>query len=333
MWLPAQKNAKLHSQSTWLVQLIVAQTMCVSMTFAHALGSKVVQWFVRVSIHVCGCFLCFLGFRYMAPHRHGISPRLLPGEPWGRKKLCRLKTRKRAFVTLSALAWVSQATLLCSVAPPSPLVLVAHKGRQHRLNRPLRRSLDVLHSLEGYESLLDAEVATDVATAATLNAASDIVAQSSETKDSRISSARVLRYAIFGSLDGFAGHHWFEALDAAPKTGDLVLDTVAKVLADSLLYTPCWCVAFLMVMAILEGRGLQAGVAEVQRDFLELLRGNYGFTLPFVALIYALAPVSGGLLCGIDSGLHHSSQSLGQRTSTKFETSSNLGKVEFVSPE
>ena len=58
------------------------------------------------------------------------------------------------------------------------------------------------------------------------------------------------------------------------------------------------------VMAVLEGRGLRAGVAEagrsklklflaslssssqssmpqVQRDFLELLRGNYGFTLPF----------------------------------------------------
>jgi len=83
-----------------------------------------------------------------------------------------------------------------------------------------------------------------------------------DREDSRISSARVLRYAIFGSLDGFAGrdclgwwldvtrrdctvapcgwhdwkatasaaqhecrkpsgHHWFEALDAAPKTGDL----------------------------------------------------------------------------------------------------------------
>ena len=85
---------------------------------------------------------------------------------------------------------------------------------------------------------------------------------STDREDSRISSARVLRYAIFGSLDGFAGrdclgwwldvtrrdctvapcgwhdwkatasaaqhecrkpsgHHWFEALDAAPKTGDL----------------------------------------------------------------------------------------------------------------
>lgn len=233
----------------------------------------------------------------MALHRHSISHRLLRGESWSRKKLVRLKTRKRAFATLSALAWVSQVSLLFCVVPLSTLVHVTHKDSQHRSKRSQRRSFDALHSLEGYESLLDAEVATDVATAATLNAASDIVAQSSETKDSRISSARVLRYAIFGSLDGFAGHHWFEALDAAPKTGDLVLDTVAKVLADSLLYTPCWCVAFLMVMAVLEGRGLQAGVAEVQRDFLELLRGNYGFTLPFVALIYALAPVRYQVAC------------------------------------
>ena len=28
-----------------------------------------------------------------------------------------------------------------------------------------------------------------------------------DREDSRISSARVLRYAIFGSLDGFAGRH------------------------------------------------------------------------------------------------------------------------------
>ena len=128
------------------------------------------------------------------------------------------------------------------------------------------------------------------------------------------------------------------------------------------------------VMAVLEGRGLQAGVAEagpsklklflaslpsscqtnvpqVQRDFLELLRGNYGFTLPFelaqdscncIALSYVAqhyvlgidwgcpdicsgsrqasclgvtsfllfyspaVQVSGGLLCGIGSGLHTS---------------------------
>ncbi|CAJ1438721.1 unnamed protein product [Effrenium voratum] len=127
----------------------------------------------------------------------------------------------------------------------------------------------------------------DVATAATLNAASDT--------DRKPCAARVLRYMGFGSLDGFAGHHWFEALDMLPKH-DSVIDTAQKVLADSLVYTPCWCACFLFVMAVLEGRAAEA-ISEVRKDFWELLTGNYGLTLPFVALIYGCSPVRYQVAC------------------------------------
>mmetsp|Transcript_42378 Transcript_42378/g.79010 ORF Transcript_42378/g.79010 Transcript_42378/m.79010 type:complete len:277 (+) Transcript_42378:36-866(+) len=158
----------------------------------------------------------------------------------------------------------------------------------------------VEYALEGYENLLETQsLGTDVATAAFLNSASDTVAQLSEMRQDgkSFSAARSLRYGMFGSMDGFAGHYWFQALDAAPKSGIEVVDTLSKVLADSALYTPCWCVLFLFVMAIFEGRGAEAGLAEVRRDFWDLLKGNYGITLPFVALIYGLAPARYQVAC------------------------------------
>ena len=72
-----------------------------------------------------------------------------------------------------------------------------------RRPRSARRCLG-LEALDGYERLMEAEpVATDVATAALLNGASDAVAQASEAREK--SAWRVLRYVAFGSLDGFAG--------------------------------------------------------------------------------------------------------------------------------
>ncbi|CAE7758942.1 MKK1 [Symbiodinium necroappetens] len=180
-------------------------------------------------------------------------------------------------------------------------------ARRHRQRSVYCRAMPELQSVaesawQGYESLLDSQgLATDVATAAVLNSASDVVAQLSEMQreDGRVIRAeRALRYAAFGSMDGCAGHYWFTVLDTTlPRSGDDVVDTVAKVLADSAVYTPCWCVAFLFVMAVLEGRGPRTGVLEVRRDFWSLLKGNYGITLPFVALIYGLAPVRYQVAC------------------------------------
>eukprot|EP00913_Durusdinium_trenchii_P018507 g17389.t1 len=55
-------------------------------------------------------------------------------------------------------------------------------------------------------------------------------------------------------------------------------------------------------MAILEGRGVQAGISEVRRDFVDLLRGNYGFTLPFeLALVTTASARSQCALPGLNS--------------------------------
>ncbi|CAE8583037.1 unnamed protein product [Polarella glacialis] len=183
---------------------------------------------------------------------------------------------------------------------------------------------------ESYEFLLDSHgLLTNIVTAATLSAASDGVAQVTEAARARSAAApppgtegpgggsravsatgsnnnnnnsnsnnnqfnlgRTLRYAAFGFYDGFADHHWIQFLDSTlPKTGSGILDTALKVLSDSVVYTPCWCIVFLFAMAVMDGRSARAAVQEVKRDFVELLRGNYGLTLPFVVLIYGWVPV------------------------------------------
>ncbi|CAK9003647.1 Mitogen-activated protein kinase kinase 1, partial [Durusdinium trenchii] len=164
------------------------------------------------------------------------------GAPQGRS-LSRKVCRRSSICCLGVFIWMQIYLQISFVL----------SGKERDSSRLSRRSFgsDVQlvfeSSIEGYEQLLDSQgLVTDVATAAVLNAASDSVAQLSEDdEDFRV--LRVLRYATFGSLDGFAGHHWFEALDSLPKIGNPVMDTAVKVLADSLLYTPCWCAAFLLV--------------------------------------------------------------------------------------
>eukprot|EP00931_Biecheleriopsis_adriatica_P006291 TRINITY_DN107708_c0_g1_i1.p1 TRINITY_DN107708_c0_g1~~TRINITY_DN107708_c0_g1_i1.p1 ORF type:complete len:290 (+),score=63.27 TRINITY_DN107708_c0_g1_i1:51-872(+) len=233
------------------------------------------------------------------------------GASGSRRRPCR-RWPAAVFVISSAAAVASLRRTLGSGTCFSCRSVLCVDRRRHaqdckystRLER--RASLDALQqaaadAFERYESLLDSEgVLVDVATAAALNAASDVVAQGTEAmertgmeKDADgFSVSRTLRYGAFGSLDGFAGHHWFETLDAVlPRSGNDVADTALKVLADSLLYTPCWCVTFLAAMALMEGRGPKEAATEVRRDFVELLKGNYGITLPFVALIYGSVPV------------------------------------------
>lgn len=150
----------------------------------------------------------------------------------------------------------------------------------------------------GYEDLLETQgLVTDIATASSTVVISDTIAQTAEQwRDDApakgFSPGRAARYAAFGTVDGFASHNWFVAIDAAlPKTDTWAVDTLLKVAADSTVYTPSWCLVFLTMMALLEGRGFAGAARDVQRDYFDLLRGNYGLTLPFVALIYGVVPV------------------------------------------
>lgn len=63
---------------------------------------------------------------------------------------------------------------------------------------------------------------------------------------------RTKRFALFGIVDGAFGHNWFLILDYFIK-GNQNVDVFYKVVADTTIFTPIWCVWFLVVMGLLEG--------------------------------------------------------------------------------
>lgn len=145
-----------------------------------------------------------------------------------------------------------------------------------------------------YEALAETNsLATDVATASGINVVSDVAAQTvaSRREGGRLDSARTARFATFGLFDGAVSHGWFLGLDAVVGESDGSLAvTVAKVVADALVYTPFFCAWFLSAFVVLEGKSVRTIPSVVREDFWELALGNYGFFLPITGLVYGYVP-------------------------------------------
>ena len=148
-------------------------------------------------------------------------------------------------------------------------------------------------------------VLSDSVAVACSYAVSDTLAQLTERRlakangaEGRFDAARTQRLALFGIADGAFYHTWFVVLDGLIGDGQGAIQTLSKTAADTMVYTPIWCAWFLLAMAVLESRDLQAVPANLRRvpsiwrsDWQELLRGTVGFFLPFTAVLYGLVPL------------------------------------------
>lgn len=67
-------------------------------------------------------------------------------------------------------------------------------------------------------------------------------------------------------------------------------ETLVKVAADQLVYTPLFCVWFLAAFVVLEGRPVATMPRVLREEWFELFRGNAGFFLPLTGLIYGYVP-------------------------------------------
>ena len=148
-----------------------------------------------------------------------------------------------------------------------------------------------------YEAAADANsLLTDIVTAGTINSISDATAQVTETRirasarDAKPDFARTGRFVTFGAVDGAASHVWFVGLDALIGEDGTLVETCLKVAADACVYTPLWCVWFLALFVLLEGRPARTIPAVLKAEWLELFRGNLGFFLPLTGLIYGCVP-------------------------------------------
>lgn len=107
---------------------------------------------------------------------------------------------------------------------------------------------------------------TDIFTNGAIHVLSDATAQATERTSlvARVPStdgpdvARVARFGAFGAADGAVSHAWFLALDSVVGESGTTTETLLKVAADQLVYTPLFCVWFLSAFVLLEGREVGA---------------------------------------------------------------------------
>lgn len=104
------------------------------------------------------------------------------------------------------------------------------------------------------------------------------------------------RWAFFGAMDGTLTHAWYrvvEEISAFVSGGDPtpMKEVASSVIATSMVYTPMYCVLFLSISALWDGKGMD-GVRKVIRDKLPTMTTA---TLPtwtvFNTFLFACVPL------------------------------------------
>jgi hypothetical protein len=111
---------------------------------------------------------------------------------------------------------------------------------------------------------------------------------SSESDRNPIDKYRLIRFAIFGFFDGAVGHAWFQTLDSIIK-GSGNVQVIEKIALDTLIYTPTWCLWFVVAMSVLK-RNFDV-VSSVKNEWRELAWLDLGFFLPLSCFVYSLVPL------------------------------------------
>ena len=119
----------------------------------------------------------------------------------------------------------------------------------------------VEQAMQAWESAAASHgLALDMAACGSINCVADSVAQYVEDNGANV-MARTARFGVFGFLDGAVAHGWFEWIDSVVGDSGTLSETALKVLGDAAVYTPLWCIWFLVAFALLERKD---PVAEVR---------------------------------------------------------------------
>jgi len=98
---------------------------------------------------------------------------------------------------------------------------------------------------------------------------------------------RFRNFAVFGFLDGAVSHSWFLLLDHFIK-GHQLIDILARILADNLLYTSVWCAWFISAMALVEyiftaedkrPNLLEFNASKFLAEVLDLFKASFRYTI------------------------------------------------------
>jgi hypothetical protein len=102
-----------------------------------------------------------------------------------------------------------------------------------------------------------------------------------------------VNWAMIGIVDGMLTSSWYLFIQriADHSPWELGPTTVLMMLASSLLYTPVYCVYFLILISLLEGKGWQRACARVRCDTLAMLWKATKVWGPVNLLLFGFVPL------------------------------------------
>jgi len=109
-------------------------------------------------------------------------------------------------------------------------------------------------------------------------------------KSVKLDYLRTSRFAVFGFFDGAVGHSWFHTLESY-ITEYRIVDIIARILADAVIYTPIWCLWFLTAMNCLEKRSPFTRVRIWLDEWLSLVKLSTSVYLPISVVLYSFIPI------------------------------------------
>jgi hypothetical protein len=165
---------------------------------------------------------------------------------------------------------------------------------------PRRRPVAAVAPAELWDGYLAALEATPLpvkmATATVIIGGGDAAAQAIEgaRTNKAFDAARLARWAFFGFVLQAPWNHAFQnALEAAlPSTAEpFTATTFLKVGIDQGLQAPAFTALIFVFFAVIEGRGVGAGVAQVREDLAPTLVKNWAVFLPATVVNLAYVPL------------------------------------------
>ena len=178
-------------------------------------------------------------------------------------------------------------------------VILSRKASTHQLKLNVNDIVETYKMAVGDNDMLLRDMVTVFGT----TTLSDAIAQTTERVSSRaaIDRTRLLRFATFGFFDGAVGHSWFIALDNVIKgTGNV--QVIEKIALDTLIYTPLWCLWFVVAQSLLK-RNFDV-ITSVRNEWRELAWLDLGFFLPLSCIVYSVVPLE-SRVTGIISSLQY----------------------------
>ena len=118
-------------------------------------------------------------------------------------------------------------------------------------------------------------------------------------------SAEGLRkWFVCGLVDGWACHAWYSLMELKfAFITDRLQKTIAMNCVSTVLFTPAYCAGFLVLLSVLEKKGLRGAVSRVQRDWKGLARTSAGVWAAFNVPLFLWVPLSMRVMASM--GFHY----------------------------